>query len=251
MGILIFYLGAIMGSFYNVIGTRLPKKEKVLITRSHCDNCGKDLKWYNLIPIFSYLFQNGKCSFCKEKISSDHFWVEIGTGFLFLLTLIYFPIGYEFFIGLIVSSLLIIIFVSDFKYMIILDSPLIISTILIVILKIIYYSSQNVLYSLISGIALTLVMILVYILGNFDFKKESLGGGDIKFTFIIGLILGFKVGLAALILSVFLALPYAIATLELKKNSEFPYGPFLAGALLIVFFHYDKFVLLIDFLFNF
>ena len=251
MAILIFYLGAIMGSFYNVIGTRLPKKENVLIARSHCDNCGKVLKWYNLIPLFSYLLQKGRCSFCKEKISSNHFWIELGTGFLFLLTYLYFPIGYDFYIGLIISSLLIIIFVSDFKYMIILDSPLIISTILIIILKLIYFDVHNVLFSLISGISLTLVMVLVYLFGNYTFKKESLGGGDIKFAFIIGLILGFKIGLAALILSVFLALPYAIATLELKKNSEFPYGPFLAGALLIVFFHYDKFVLLIELLFNF
>ena len=135
--------------------------------------------------------------------------------------------------------------------MIILDSPLIIASILVIILKFIYYDSLDVLISLISGLCLFLVMVLIYKLGNFAFKKESLGGGDIKFSFVMGLILNFKIGLTALVLSVFLALPYAVASLELKKNSEFPYGPFLAGALFIVFFHYEKFVLLIDFLFNF
>lgn len=251
MAVLMFILGSIMGSFYYCIGIRLPKGENALTYRSHCDNCGYTLKWYNLIPLFSYIFQKRKCTKCHQKIASGHFWCELATSLLFMLTSLYFPIGYNFFVGLIISSLLIIIFVSDFKYMIILDSPLIISSILIIILKFIYYDPIDVLISLISGLCLFLVMILIYKLGNFAFKKESLGGGDIKFSFLMGLILDFKIGLVALVLSVFLALPYAVASLELKKNSEFPYGPFLAGALFIVFFHYDKFVLLVEFLFNF
>ena len=251
MAVLMFILGSIMGSFYYCIGIRLPKGENALTSRSHCDNCGYTLKWYNLIPLFSYIFQKRKCTKCHQKIASGHFWCELATSLLFMLTSLYFPIGYNFFVGLIISSLLIIIFVSDFKYMIILDSPLIISSILIIILKFIYYDPIDVLISLISGLCLFLVMILIYKLGNFTFKKESLGGGDIKFSFLMGLILDFKIGLVALVLSVFLALPYAVASLELKKNSEFPYGPFLAGALFIVFFHYDKFVLLVEFLFNF
>ncbi len=251
MAVLMFILGSIMGSFYYCIGIRLPKGENALTSRSHCDNCGYTLKWYNLIPLFSYIFQKRKCTKCHKKIASGHFWCELATSLLFMLTSLYFPIGYNFFVGLIISSLLIIIFVSDFKYMIILDSPLIISSILIIILKFIYYDPIDVLISLIGGLCLFLVMILIYKLGNFAFKKESLGGGDIKFSFLMGLILDFKIGLVALVLSVFLALPYAVASLELKKNSEFPYGPFLAGALFIVFFHYDKFVLLVEFLFNF
>ena len=251
MAVLMFVLGSIMGSFFYCLGTRLPKNENILTSRSHCDYCKHELKWYNLIPLFSFIFQKGKCSYCHKKIASGHFWCELATALLFILTSFYFPIGYDFFVGLIISSLLIIIFVSDFKYMIILDSPMVICVILIIILKFIYYDPIDVLISLISGLCLFLVMILIYKLGNFAFKKESLGGGDIKFSFLMGLILDFKIGLVALVLSVFLALPYAVASLELKKNSEFPYGPFLAGALFIVFFHYDKFVLLVEFLFNF
>ena len=251
MAVLMFVLVSIMGSFFYCLGTRLPKNENILTSRSHCDYCKHELKWYNLIPLFSFIFQKGKCSYCHKKIASGHFWCELATALLFILTSFYFPIGYDFFVGLIISSLLIIIFVSDFKYMIILDSPMVICVILIIILKFIYYDPIDVLISLISGLCLFLVMILIYKLGNFAFKKESLGGGDIKFSFLMGLILDFKIGLVALVLSVFLALPYAVASLELKKNSEFPYGPFLAGALFIVFFHYDKFVLLVEFLFNF
>ena len=73
MAVLIFFIGAILGSFYLVVGTRLPKGEDVLFSRSRCDSCGHELKWYNLIPIFSYIFQRGKCSFSQQKIASEHF----------------------------------------------------------------------------------------------------------------------------------------------------------------------------------
>ena len=251
MAVLIFFIGAILGSFYLVVGTRLPKGEDVLFSRSRCDSCGHELKWYNLIPIFSYIFQRGKCSFCHQKIASEHFWTELATGALFLLTYYYFPIGYNFYVGLIISSLLVIIFVSDFKYMIILDSPLIISGIIIIILKLIFFGVKTTVISIISGIALFFVMLLMFEIGKLLFKKEALGGGDIKLSFIIGLVLNFNLGLTALVLSTFVALPYALASLEIKKNNEFPYGPFLAGSLFIVFYHYDKFLLLLDFLFPF
>lgn len=248
----LFVIGAILGSFYLVIGTRLPKGEDVLFSRSHCNSCGKELKWYNLIPIFSYVFQRGKCTFCHQKISSEHFWVELATGILFVLTYLYFPLfSYDFWLGLIISSLLIIIFVSDFKYMIILDSPLIISSIITIALKLYYFDITSVLISIISGLALFLTMFLLFQLGKLLFKKEALGGGDIKLAFVIGLILNYKLGLTAIVLSSFIALPYALASLQIKKNNEFPYGPFLAGSLFIVFFHYDKFLLLLDFLFPF
>ena len=251
MAVLIFFIGAILGSFYLVVGTRLPKGEDVLFSRSKCDSCGKPLKWYNLIPIFSYVFQSGKCTFCHKKIAGEHIIVEIATGLLFVFTYYYLPAGYYFYVGLIISSLLIIIFVSDFKYMIILDSPLIISGILVIILKLIFYGFKPTLISNASGIALFCVMLLLFQLGKLLFKKEALGGGDIKLAFIMGLMLDFKLGLTAIILSTFVALPYALASLEIKKNNEFPYGPFLAGSLFIVFYHYDKFLLLLDFLFTF
>lgn len=241
MVLFIFYLGAILGSFYLVIGSRLPQEEDVIFSRSKCDHCGKTLKWYNLFPIFSYIFQGGKCSFCHKKISSEHFWVELITGLLFVLTYYFFSIGYNFFAGLIISSLMVIIFISDFKYMVILDSSLIISGILVIILKYYYFGFDHLLYSILSGVALFLVMLLIEKIGTFILKKESLGGGDIKLAFIIGLCLDFKLGIVALVLSTFLALPYALASVYIKKNHEFPYGPFLAGALFLVFYYYDKF----------
>ena len=249
MKILSFIIGTIMGSFYLVLATRLPKGEDILTSRSRCDSCHKPLKWYNLIPLLSFIFQKGRCSNCHEKISSEHFFVELFTGLLFLLTSIYFPFGYNYLVGLVIVSLMIIIFISDFKYMIILDSPLITSIILITILKLIYYDIKTVFISILSGIILFLVMFLIEKLGTLILKKDSLGGGDIKFAFIMGLSLGVKLGVVALVLSTFLALPYALASVKIMKKHELPYGPFLAGALFIVFFHLDKFTNLINYLF--
>lgn len=251
MNVFWFILGTILGSFYLVVGTRLPKNEDVIKSRSKCDSCQKTLKWYNLIPIFSYIFQRGRCSSCGEKISIDHFLVELITGLLFLFASFYYPIGYNFYISLIVISLMIIIFISDFKYMVILDSPLVVSAILVVILKLIYLGFHNCLFSIISAISMFVVMMLIERIGTTVLKKESLGGGDIKFSFIIGLILGFRLGIVTLVLSTFLALPYAVASVKVMKSHEFPYGPFLAGALFIVFFHMNKFNLLLNFLFKF
>lgn len=249
MKILSFILGTIMGSFYLVLGTRLPKGEDVVKSRSRCDNCKKILKWYNLIPLVSFIFQRGKCSSCGQKISSEHFFAEIFTGLLFLLTSIYFPFGYNYLTGLIIVSLMVIIFISDFKYMIILDSPLIVSIVLIIILKLVYFGFKTTIYSIISGLILFLIMLLIEKLGSLILKKDSLGGGDIKFAFLMGLTLDVKLGIVALVLSTFLALPYAVASVKIMKSHEFPYGPFLAGALFIVFFHLDKFTNLINFLF--
>lgn len=249
MKILSFILGTIMGSFYLVLGTRLPKEEDIVKSRSRCDNCKKILKWYNLIPLVSFIVQKGKCSSCGQKISSEHFFAEIFTGLLFLLTSIYFSFGYNYLVGLIIVSLMVIIFISDFKYMIILDSPLVVSVVLIIILKLIYFGFKTTIYSIISGLILFLIMLLIENLGSLILKKDSLGGGDIKFAFLMGLTLDVKLGIVALVLSTFLALPYAVASVKIMKSHEFPYGPFLAGALFIVFFHLDKFTNLINFLF--
>ena len=251
MALFWFILGTVLGSFYLVYATRVPKGENFINSRSKCDHCGYILKWYNLIPLFSFIIQRGKCFKCGKKISSEHFFVELFTGLLFLLSYIYFKSGFNFYVALVVVSLMIVIFISDFKYMVILDSPLVVSAILVVILKLIYLGFHNCLFSIISAFSMFVVMMLIERIGTTVLKKESLGGGDIKFSFIIGLILGFRLGIVTLVLSTFLALPYAVASVKVMKSHEFPYGPFLAGALFIVFFHMNKFNLLLNFLFKF
>ena len=250
MEVLIFIIGAIFGSFYLVWATRLPKNEDIIKSRSKCDICNHELKWYNLIPIFSYIFQKGRCPYCHNKINPENILVEIITGLLFLICYILYGISYNFFIGLVIISLLILIFISDFKYMVILDSTLVVASILVIIIKLYYLGLKPTLYSIICGIIIFLFMYLVQKIGNFIFKKESLGGGDIKLSFVIGLILNLRLSLITLIFSTFLTLPYAVAALILNKDHRFAYGPFLVGSLLMVFLESEKFKILFSFLFQ-
>ena len=112
---MIFIFGIIMGSFYNVLATRLPIGKSIIKPGSHCDACNHKLKWYENIPLISYIIQKGKCKNCGTQIPFDVFLSELATGVLFLFSYLYFGISYNFFIMLILSSLCVIIFVSDFK----------------------------------------------------------------------------------------------------------------------------------------
>lgn len=248
MVVLLFIIGTCLGSFFLVVGKRLPINEDIIFSRSRCDKCKKNLKWYDLIPIFSYVFLKGKCRYCHEKISPINLIIELSMGLLFALGYHFIPIGYNFYTYLVLSSLMMIIFISDFSYYIILDSPLIISSVLLFILKFIYFGYKEAFFSLISGIFLFLVMYLIKLIGDKIFKRESLGGGDIKLSFVIGYALGFRLSLIALILSSFLALPYSVASLKLQKNNEVPFGPFLVSSLFIVFLFQDKFINILELL---
>ena len=249
---LIFFLGAIFGSFYLVIGTRLPLKENVITGRSRCDNCKHNLEWYELIPILSYVLQLGKCNYCHHKISKDHLIMEIITGLLFVGGYLYYGLNLNYLTYLVIISVTLVIFISDFKYMIILDSPLVIGSILILIIRYFELGISNTLFSLLYGLTMLIIMYLIKLLGNFLFKRESLGDGDIKLSFFIGLVLGYpgigiRLSLISLFFSAFLALPYAYASIHLTHKNEVPYGPFLAASMVIVYVFIEKFKRLLIF----
>ena len=175
---------------------------------------------------------------------------ELATGLLFGISYYYFGISEKFFHLLLLSSLVIIIFVSDMKYMIILDSPLVISGIGIFLLNISFHGIEKALLSLGAGFLSFLTLFFIGKLGNILFQKEAMGGGDIKLSFIMGMSLGYKMYLIAFILATFLALPYALGCLFFQKDHEVPFGPFLVSSLWIVFFFYEKFHYIITFLLN-
>ena len=77
-------LGLVLGSFYNVLGYRLPKKESIVFPSSHCPNCNHQLKFWDLIPVLSYIFLQGKCHYCKKKISIIYPIIELATAILFV-----------------------------------------------------------------------------------------------------------------------------------------------------------------------
>lgn len=238
---LIFVIGLIFGSFYNVVGLRLPNNESIVFPGSHCPKCNHKLAWYENIPVLSYLFLGGKCKNCKKKIDIIYPLIELLTGILFAITYYLYGFSEEFLLGIILVSLVVIIFVSDTKYMIILDSPTIISVILIFIIKWIYEGIKVSLLSLLYGLFIFGIMYLLLIIGNFLFKKESLGGGDIKLSFVAGMVLGPYLGLFYIMFGSFLAFPYAIYTVIKNKNGVLPFGPFLASAMLILFYNMDLF----------
>ncbi len=246
--VLIFILGCILGSFFYVVGTRLPNGESLIQPRSHCTFCQHNLSVLDLVPLFSYLFLGGKCRYCRQKLSIEYFIYELFTGILFLISYLKFSVSYEFFVMLLISSLLVLIFITDFKYMIILDSPLVVSSLCFLGIYWVSFGFISTTLRILEAICFFLTMFGIGKLGNALFKKESLGGGDIKFSFVMGLLLGYKYALVALVFSTFLALPYAIGSMVLKKDNEVPFGPFLVSSVALVFFFSEKFQYLFYFI---
>ena len=231
----IFIIGAIFGSFYGVVGTRLPEERSIVKPGSHCEKCGHVLKWYENIPILSYILLGGLCKKCKEPIGSIYFLMELLSGALFALCYKVFGITPNFFLAVIVASLVIIIFVSDSKYMIINDSPLVVSAILIFLIKWYDVGIINALMSLVTGLVIFGVAYLLRLFGYLAFKQEALGGGDIKLSFVAGMLVGIKLGIIYIVLASFLAFPYALYITFKNKVIMLPFGPFLVSSLLIVF----------------
>ena len=225
--IYMFVIGTIMGSFFNVIGHRLSKNESAIKPRSHCEFCGHTLAWYELIPIVSFLIQGGKCRKCRSKLSWWYPLIEIITGIFFVGCYLYYSFTYDLLLALIISSVLIITCISDFNYLVILDEVLVVSSLAALVVIFLKDGFNGLIISLLSGLLMFFFMLMVKIVGDKAFKRESLGGGDIKLSLFIGLVLGYKLSFINLVLASFLALPVAFYYLVKLKDREVPFGPFL------------------------
>lgn len=238
--IMVFIIGLVFGSFYNVVGYRLPNGMSIVFPQSHCPNCNHKLKFYELIPVISYIFLLGKCKKCKKRISFSYPFFEILTGVLFLLSYLVFGINVKFFIGITFISILIIISISDIKYYIIPDEVLIVGSIIIIVELIINSLIMDV--SLINGVVMPILnglgsfalLYLFKVFGDAVFQRESLGGGDIKLLFVIGLVLGFDMSIVIIFIASFIALPLSVISLIKNDNNILPFGPYLSVASIIV-----------------
>lgn len=244
----LFVLGTVLGSFYNVVAYRVTKGESILFPSSHCPKCNHKLRPWELIPVFSFLLQKGKCTKCKSKISWFYPLAEIISGILFVLCYKSFGISKELIISLTFVSMLIIIVLSDYYYMIIEDSVLIIFGIFILIEKFLLYGKYSLIDSVINAIISFIVMLLLKLFGDFIFKRESLGGGDVKLMAIFGMIIGYEMSIISIFLSAFIALPSSLIILKSKSNHEIPYGPFLSIAVLIIYFSHLDINMILNFL---
>jgi len=238
--IFIWMIGCIFGSFFNVVGYRVPNNLSIISPGSFCPKCKHNLKWYELIPIFSYLFQKGKCRKCHQKISIIYPVVEMTTGILFAVSYFIFGFSYEFLIAIIVSSLMVIVIVSDINYLIIPDEVTLFFCILMFIVKLVVEGISGALTSLLSGVFLFGLMYFIMCLGNWIFKKESLGGGDVKLMFFVGITIGPLLGAFSIFLSSLIALPLSLLVFLKDKDNVIPFGPFiLIATFALILFEVD------------
>lgn len=231
---MIFIFGSVMGSFLNVLAVRLSNNESILWPGSHCHNCNHRLRWYELIPVVSYLIQKGRSRCCHTIIPISYLIIEIVTGVLYMVSYHSFGFSYDFIISLIFISSLIVIIVSDIEYMIILDEIIAISSILIILLELVFYGLDYTVYKILAGIFAFITMYVIKLIGDRLFKRESMGGGDIKLMFLFGIVLGYPLAICDIFLATFIAFPVAIFILFSRRDNLIPFGPFLAmGAILI------------------
>lgn len=237
--IYLFIVGLFVGSFYNVVALRLCKNESIVFPGSHCMNCNHKLAWYELIPVFSYIGLKGKCKRCKIKISLQYPIVELATGIMFALSFYIFGFSYNTLISIVLVSVVIITYVSDIKYMVILDEVLLIGGIILGVLLFLDGGIKALCMALLNGAVIMVIFFVIKFLGDKAFKKESLGWGDVKLAALAGMFLGIKLGILYLFLGSFLAFPYALFLNIRKKEGLVPFGPFLVTSLLILYWNYD------------
>ena len=235
-----FILGTIFGSFYNVIGYRIPNGKSIIYPPSHCTKCKRRLKFYELIPIFSYIFLKGKCMKCKSKISIIYPIFEFISGLLFMFTYMSFGFSLDFIIAITFVSMMIIVTVSDFLYMIIPDEVLIFFGIVIFIEIIFISGISSAFISVLNGCASFIIMYIIKKIGDFIFKRESMGGGDIKLMFISGMVLTFPISTLSIFVGSFIGIIPALLYSTKHPEGIIPFGPLLAlGSIVLLLFHID------------
>lgn len=232
---LFFVFGCIMGSFYHATATRLSNGGSIINPPSHCDKCKHQLKWYELIPVISYLIQGGKCRKCKTKIPIGCLLMEICTGILFAVCYHVFDLKLELIIALIFVSSLMIIIISDIEYMIILDEVLVFAVTGIITVMIFDVGIKATCLNILSAIGAFATMLLIKKLGDMIFKQESLGGGDIKLMFLVGLVIGYDMAICNIFFATFIAFPVALFLLIFKKDNLIPFGPFLSMSAILLY----------------
>lgn len=226
----IFIIGTVIGSFLNVCIYRLPRGESIATPPSHCPQCEKRLKPWDLIPIISFLIYRGHCRYCGYQISYQYPLIEALTGFIYLLT--YWELGVtpEGVIIMGFASALIVIGVIDFEKRIVPDSISLPGMISGLILASIFshISFLNSVIGLIVGGGLFLLIATLV--------KGGMGGGDIKLMAFIGSFLGWKGALLTIFISSLMGSIIGIVLIIISdagRKTAIPYGPFLAlGALI-------------------
>jgi len=251
-------LGVSVGSFLNVCIYRIPREESIVTPRSHCPHCGSFIPWYLNIPVLSWCFLRGKCASCKGPISVRYTLVELLTATLFLMVylqcfqpgvLLMQPITQPWIVPiywLFVSGLILGTFV-DFEHYILPDSVtiggMVVGPILCALVPALQGQElwwKGLLHSTL-GLAIGFCSLYAIAwIGEKIFKKEAMGFGDVKLLGAIGAFLGWKAVLFTIVASSFLGSIVGLTLIALRRaerQSEIPFGPYIAaGALIWVFY---------------
>ncbi len=255
--IFFFIFGAIIGSFLNVVILRYGTGFSFVSGHSKCFSCSHKLAWYDLVPIFSFIFLRGKCRYCGSKISYQYPLVEIISGLVFLSlyfwVFLFNPIAFVF--DAIVFCLLLAIAVYDFRHKIIPDG-LVYTFIGVSLVKVLYFTGFSHILSypfyldLLTG---PILFLFFYILWAVS-RGRWIGFGDAKLALGVGWFMGFYASISAIILSFWLGAIISLILVALGKlnflpkkltiKSEVPFAPFIILSVLVEYFvHFDFFSL--------
>lgn len=229
LSLLIFIFAGSLGSFYQVFVTRREKKEDFIFSRSHCDSCKRTLSFYELIPVFSYVFLGGKCASCGEKIGKDKFLIELFISTLSLIIFMKYKVSFETFIIIGIIVVAVFIGIIDYKTSYIYNVDLLIIFLLSLAYK--YFLHLGFLNSLKYSLGMGLIFFAIY------YFTSMMGLGDVYYSFIMGFfaenlyeafILFRDSFISAAVISIFLILS--------KKKSfkdSIAFGPFMSLAIII------------------
>lgn len=234
-----FALGAVVGSFLNVCIFRLPKDESVVFPPSHCTNCDYRIRWYDNIPILSYLFLRGKCRRCGAPISLQYPLVELINALLSLALFLRYGPGFVFAVLLVFCSALVVVTFIDLEHQIIPDS-ITLPGIVVGFLVSFFIPSHGWLNSLLGILAGGGSLLLVAYGYQLIAKRDGMGGGDIKLLAMMGAFFGWKAILFIVFAASLLGSVIGISIMLAKKKDStlaIPFGPYLAsGAILYIFY---------------
>ena len=235
IGFFVFILGSMVGSFLNVCIHRLPQGESIVRPGSHCPSCHKSIAWYDNIPLASFIMLRAKCRACSARIPTRYFAVELLNGLIWLILWFHSGLSPQFLGGVILFSILLAVTFTDLETGLIPDKLNLAGALAGLALSALFPEIQNrtlwyqgLLASFLGILAGGGVLYLIGMIGDWIFKKETMGGGDIKLLAMMGAFLGVPKILFVFLLAPFPAAPVAL-TLKLTRKAEtIPFGPYLA-----------------------
>jgi prepilin signal peptidase PulO-like enzyme (type II secretory pathway) len=236
----LFVFGLVFGSFFNVVGLRVPQGESIVQPPSHCKSCDTRLRPLDLIPVLSYLLNRGACRYCRTKVSLLYPVMESICGISFALVYLTYGWSAEMFMGLLFVSLLVIVSVADLAYRLIPDKVTLPALALFLILRLLVHPTQPYWMHLIAmAVGFGLFFLLTVL------SRGGVGGGDIKLFAVVGLFLGLPLLALSIFLSALLGTLFGIILMLFRgavRKTQVPFGPFIAAGSLLAYLKGDAII---------